>query len=130
LLDGRLPAFKDACVTGAKLKSEDIPWPEAEGIAKRLVKQLSKLFQKPLAFKPAETLRTYPAPDDFPENILWNQTRKWSWIDSTRPGLVLIARRQVVHAQISANSLDCQHNGCTRGVVAKLELTTTPLKRD
>lgn len=64
LLDQVAAFFKDACATGAKLKSGDIPWPEAEGIAKRLVKRLSKICKKPLAFKPAETLRTYLAGAD------------------------------------------------------------------
>jgi hypothetical protein len=56
--------FKDACSTGAKLKSEDIPWPAAEGIEKRLVKRLCNICKKPLAFKPAETLRAYLAGAD------------------------------------------------------------------
>lgn len=56
--------FKDACHTGAKLKSENIPWPEAEGIEERLVKQLCNICKKSLAFKPAETLRAYLSGSD------------------------------------------------------------------
>lgn len=62
--DQVVACFKDACSTGAKLKSEDIPWQAAEGIEKRLVKQLCNICKKPLAFKPAETLRAYLAGAD------------------------------------------------------------------
>ena len=51
--------FKAACETGRKLKTGAIPWESAEGIEKQLVNRLAGICKKPLAFKPAETLRGY-----------------------------------------------------------------------
>jgi transposase InsO family protein len=51
--------FKAACETGMKLKTGAIPWESAEGIEKQLVNRLAGICKKPLAFKPAETLRGY-----------------------------------------------------------------------
>ena len=56
--------FKEACLTGARLKSEELPWKATESIQNRMVKQLCKICKKPLGFKPAETLRTYLAGSD------------------------------------------------------------------
>ena len=51
--------FKEACETATKLKSGKVPWESAEGIEKRLVKQLSGICKKQLAFRPAETLKSF-----------------------------------------------------------------------
>ena len=51
--------FKKACEVGRKLNSGDIPWESAQKMEISFVKQLSTMCKKPLAFKPAETLRTY-----------------------------------------------------------------------
>ena len=48
-----------ACDVGRKLKSGDIPWEAAANIEKRCVKELKGICERPLSFKPAETLRTY-----------------------------------------------------------------------
>jgi hypothetical protein len=53
--------FQEACSVGARLKSGSIPWKKTNGIEKDLVKQLCNFCKKPLAFKPAETLRAYLA---------------------------------------------------------------------
>lgn len=56
----RLIAFcTQACDVGQKLKSGYIPWKDASGIRKRLVRQLNDICKKPLKFKAAETLRSY-----------------------------------------------------------------------
>jgi hypothetical protein len=49
----------EACETGKKLNSGDIPWKSAKNIEKRMIKQLLSICKKPLGFKPAETLRAY-----------------------------------------------------------------------
>ena len=51
----------EACDTGAKLKSGDVPWQSAPDIEKRLVKRLFNICKRPLVFKSAETLRAYLA---------------------------------------------------------------------
>jgi hypothetical protein len=51
--------FTKACKTARKLLSGLIPWSAAEGIEQRYVKLLCRAGKKPLAFKPAETLRKY-----------------------------------------------------------------------
>jgi len=56
--------FKKACETGKKLKSGDIPWESAKGMEEGFVKQLSSICNRPLLFKPAETLRAYMAGED------------------------------------------------------------------
>ena len=53
--------FKAACETGRQLKTGSIPWESAQGIEKQLVNRLAGICKKPLAFKPAETLRAYLA---------------------------------------------------------------------
>jgi hypothetical protein len=44
---------------GQELKSGDIPWEAAANIEKRFVKELKGICERPLSFKPAETLRTF-----------------------------------------------------------------------
>lgn len=118
--------FKAACETGQKLKTGAIPWESATGIEKQLVNRLAGLCKKPLAFKPAETLRAYLAgpeqkylftflrhPGVPPTNNLAEQairhlvifrkicfgTRSESGLKthSVLPSLVQTARRQGVH---------------------------------
>jgi len=47
------------CDTGKKLKSGDIPWKAAAKIQKRFIRELRAICNRPLRFKPAETLRAY-----------------------------------------------------------------------
>jgi hypothetical protein len=51
--------FKKACQIGGKLKSGQIPWDSAADIEKRYLQMLCRIGNKPLVFKPAETLRKY-----------------------------------------------------------------------
>lgn len=51
--------FKEACDTGRKLKTGGIPWKSTEAIEKQLLSRLVGICKKPIAFKPAETLRSY-----------------------------------------------------------------------
>jgi transposase len=50
---------KRACEVGRQLKSEELPWKQAAVIEKRFVKELNKIGDKTLSFKPAETLRSF-----------------------------------------------------------------------
>jgi transposase len=49
------------CDTGQRLKSGDLPWKRTTKIKNNFVRGLITLCKQPLRFKPAETLRTYPA---------------------------------------------------------------------
>lgn len=51
--------FTQACRTGRKLKSGQIPWDSAGDIEQRYVQMLSRICRKTLAFKPAENIRKY-----------------------------------------------------------------------
>lgn len=62
--DRSVTFFKDACDTAKKLNCGDIPWKAAEEIEKALIKKLRLICKKPLAFKPAETLRSYLIGDE------------------------------------------------------------------
>jgi len=124
--DRVIALFKATCETGRQLKTGAIPWESAEGIEKQLVNRLAGLCKKPLAFKPAETLRAYLAgpeqkylftflrhPGVPPTNNLAEQairhlvifrkicfgTRSESGLKthSVLPSLVQTARRQGVH---------------------------------
>jgi transposase len=59
--EGLMDLCSRLCDTGQKLKSGDIPWKAAAKIEKRFVRQLSTICNRPLRFKPAETLRSYLA---------------------------------------------------------------------
>lgn len=48
-----------ACDVGQKLKSGEVLWEAAAKIEKRFVKELKGICERPLSFKPAETLRTF-----------------------------------------------------------------------
>lgn len=118
--------FKEACDIGKKLKVNDISWASAKAIENQLIMQLGGISKKPLAFKPAETLRAYLAgpeqkylftflrhPGVPPTNNLAEQsirhlvifrkicfgTRSDSGLKthSILPSLVQTARRQNVH---------------------------------
>jgi transposase len=62
--DQVISLFKDACDKARLLKTKELPWDKAGGIEKNLVKRLFAISKKPLAFKPAETLRAYLTGDD------------------------------------------------------------------
>lgn len=51
--------FTKACQTGQKLRWGKIPWESATEIEHRYVRMLCRIGKKPLAFKPAETLRKH-----------------------------------------------------------------------
>ncbi len=48
-----------ACNVADKLRSEEIVWEDAAGIAKRFIRELNKICKQSLRFKPADTLRTF-----------------------------------------------------------------------
>jgi hypothetical protein len=48
-----------ACEVGRKLQSGEIPWKKSALIEKQFVRELRNICACPLAFKPAETFRTY-----------------------------------------------------------------------
>ena len=48
-----------ACQAARKLQSGKTVWEKASGIEQRLTRELRKICQQPLRFKPADTLRTF-----------------------------------------------------------------------
>jgi transposase len=48
-----------ACDTGRKLRSKEIAWEKAAAIERQFVKEVRAVCNRPLSFKPAETLRTF-----------------------------------------------------------------------